>query len=156
MRPISILICVLITLPALAQVPGANWAGSDDVAFYLDFEDTTYAWKAAGNAYQFGYNFELVDGGVQGKAWRATNKMGYIGFDGLGNVPLEAATVSMYVKSGDTNIFADGRPHYLAAFCRTIEGMIARRDLWPEQGLSVSLRKSEGKHARLRRARRRR
>lgn len=144
MRPISIFICVLITLPALAQVPGANWAGSDDVAFYLDFEDTTYAWKAAGNPYQFGYNFELVDGGVEGKAWRATNKMGYIGFDGLWNVPLEAATVSMYVKSGDTNIFADGRPHYLAAFCRTIEGMIAQRDLWPEHGLSVSLRKSAG------------
>ena len=144
MRSILISLCIVITLPALAQVPGADWAGSDDVTFYLDFNDTTYAWKAAGNPYQFGNNWELVDGGLDGKAWRNATKMGYIGFDGLANVPLEAGTVSMYVKSGDANIFADGRAHGFVALTRTIEGMVAQEDLWPEQGLALSLRKTEG------------
>ncbi len=144
MRSLLICLCILITLPALAQVPGAGWAGSDEVTFYLDFNDTTYAWKAAGNPYQFGNNWELVDGGLDGKAWRNTTKLGYIGFDGLANVPLEAGTVSMYVKSGDANIFADSRVHCFAALCRTIEGMVAKTELWPEQGLALSLRKTEG------------
>lgn len=143
MRFLVAILCILITLPALAQVPGADWAGANDVSFYLDFEDTTYAWKAAGNPYQFGNNWELVDGGLAGKAWRNTHKLGYIGFDGLDNVPLEAGTVSMWVRSGDANIFADGKPHSFAALCRTTEGMIDQEDLWPKQGLSLSLRKSE-------------
>lgn len=144
MRALLMFLCICITLPALAQVPGAEWAGADSVTFYLDFEDTTYAWKAAGNPYQFGNNWELVDGGLHGMAWRNTTKVGYIGFDGLDNVPLEAGTVSMYVKSGDANIFADGRTHCFAALCRTIEGMVAQKDLWPQQGLALSLRKTEG------------
>lgn len=138
------------TMPALllavsvawAQVPGADWAGSDEVTFYLDFENTTYAWKAAGNPYQFGYNFEIVDGGLHGKAWRNTQRLGYIAFDGLNNVPLEAGTVSMYVRSGETNIFTDGQTRCFAALHRTIEGMVAQEELWPRQGLALSLRKT--------------
>ncbi|MFW6156982.1 MAG: pectate lyase, partial [Armatimonadota bacterium] len=49
-----------------------------------------------------------------------------------------------WVRSGDANIFADGRPHCLAALCRTTEGMIDDKALWPKQGLALSLRKSEG------------
>ncbi len=144
MRRALILMCILLTATAgCAQVPGADWAGSEDVTFYLDFEDTTYAWKATGNPYQFGYNFELVDGGVHGKAWRNTHKLGYIGFDGLDNVPLEAGTVSLYVRSGDANIWADGRQHGIASLCRTIEGMIDDESLWPAQGLALSLRKTD-------------
>ncbi len=143
MRRRLMALAVLASAPALAQAPASQWAGDDAVIFYLDFEGTTYAWKAAGNPYQFGYNFELVDGGLHGQAWRNTSKMGYIGFDGLDNVPLEAGTVSMHVRSGDANIFADGRPHCLAALCRTIEGMIADESLWPKQGLALSLRKTE-------------
>src|SRR5690554_5426170 len=105
MRSLISSVCILLAIPALAQVPGADWAGSEEVTFYLDFEDTTYAWKADGNPYQFGYNFELVDGGLHGSAWTNTQKLGYIGFDGRDNVPLEAATVSMYIRSGDANIF---------------------------------------------------
>ncbi|MBD3292714.1 MAG: hypothetical protein GF393_07290 [Armatimonadia bacterium] len=143
MRALIAFVCILITLPAFAQVPGADWAGSDDVTFYLDFEDTTYALKAAGNPYQFGYNFELVDGGLRGTAWQATHRLGYIGFDGLDNVPLEAGTVSMYVKSGDANIFTDGEAHCFASLCRTTEGMLTDESLWPKQGLAMSLRKTE-------------
>ena len=143
MRHASIALLLTVAVAACAQGPGARWAGDDAVTFYLDFEDGTYAWKAAGNPYQFGSEFELVDAGLAGRAWRNTSKMGYLGFDGLDNVPLEAGTVSMYVKSGERNIFADGRAHSICALPRTIEGMVAQRELWPAQGLALALRKTE-------------
>ncbi len=143
MRHLLVGLLIIVCLPVCAQVPGVTWAGGDEVVFYLDFEDGTYAWKAAGNPYQFGSEFELVDGGLAGQAWRNASKMGYIGFDGLDNVPLDAGTVSLHIRSGASNIFADGRAHGICALPRTIEGMIAQRELWPAQGLALSLRKTE-------------
>jgi hypothetical protein len=139
----GIALILLMSGCALAQTSGAQWAGDDNVTFYLDFEDTTYAWKAAGNPYQFGSDFELVDGGAHGKAWRNTTRMGYLGYDGLDNIPLESGTVSLWLRSGSDNIFTDGEVHSVAVLCRTITGMVADRSLWPKQGLALSLRKTE-------------
>ncbi|MGD9494844.1 MAG: pectate lyase [Armatimonadota bacterium] len=143
MRCVSVALLLTGAVASGAQVPGAQWAGHDAVTFYLDFNEGTYAWKAAGNTYQFGSEFDLVDGGLAGPAWRNTTKMGYIGFDGLDNVPLEAGTVSLYLKSGEGNIFADGRAHGICSLIRTTGGMMAQRDLWPKQGLGLVLRKNE-------------
>ena len=143
MRYAMALLLSSLCITALAQVPAAEWAGHQAVTFSLDFEDGTYAWKARGNPYQFGSDFETVEGGVAGKAWRATSKMGYLGYDGLNNIPLQAGTVSMYIKSGDSNIFTDGRAHGICSLCRTIEGMVAHKELWPKQGLPLTLAKTE-------------
>ena len=143
MRYPLVVLLLTVAVAAGAQVPGARWAGHEAVTFYLDFEDGTYAWKAAGNPYQFGAEFELVEGGPAGQAWRNTSRMGYLGFDGLDNVPLEAGTVSLHVRSGEGSIFADGRAHSICALPRTIEGMVAQRELWPAQGLALALRKTE-------------
>lgn len=143
-RSAALALAVLISANAFAQVPGADWAGDDAVTFYLDFEDEALAWKAAGNPCQFGDLFEVVPSDLHGQAWRNTGRMGYIGYDGLANVPLEAGTVSLQVKSGEGNIFADGRAHGICSLVRTTAGMTGQRDLWGTQGLGLVLRKSEG------------
>ena len=130
---------------ATAQVPPAakQWAGSDEVVFYLDFEDGPYAWKATGNPYQLGAKFEIKEGGYAGRCWRNSSRVGYIAFDGRKNVPVQAGTVSMWVKSGPRNIFNDGRKHCLASLPRTTQGMTAEKKRWESEGLALSLRKTE-------------
>jgi len=76
MRYAIALLLTSLCIIAFAQGRVADYAGHQAVTFSLDFEDGTYAWRAAGNPYQFGSDFETVEGGVAGRAWRATSKMG--------------------------------------------------------------------------------
>ncbi|MCD6361331.1 MAG: hypothetical protein J7M38_10755 [Armatimonadetes bacterium] len=139
------IIAMLISLAssAFCQTPGSVWAGSDAVTFYLDFDEGPYAWKAAGNPYQVGAGFEIVTGGHSGRCWTNTDKMGFIGYDGAANVPIRAGTVSMWIKSGPADIFADGRPHCLASLPRTLEGLSADEEAQVSHGLTLSVRKTE-------------
>jgi len=120
-----------------------QWAGNSEVLFYLDFEDGPYAWKARGNPYQVGQKFEIVPDGRQGQAWRTTAKDGYIAFDGGQNVPLRAGTVSVWVKADKHNIFNDNKRHCIVSLPRSVEGMVADKERWEHEGLSLSLRKTE-------------
>jgi len=143
MRVWLLVALVLVPTCASAQVSTAHWAGNAEVVFYLDFEDGPYAWKAAGNPYQIGSQFEIGADGKGGQGWRNTSKMGYIGFDGKSNVPVECGTVSMRVKSGAIDIFTDGQKHCFASLPRTCEGMFGDRERWGSEGLALSLRKTE-------------
>lgn len=120
---------------------GVDWAGHDAVTFYVDFEQTTWALRAAGNPYQIGRDFEFTTGAF-GSAWTNSGRDGYVAWDGRENVPVESGTVSLMVRSGDDNIFTDGRLRCIASLPRTTSGMYADRDRWGRAGLSLSLRKT--------------
>ncbi len=145
-RPAAVLLLALTAASvAGAALPpcGGRWAGHDAVTFYLDFEDTTWAAKAVGNPYQVGRHFRLLAlGPPLGDAWTNDARDGYVAYDGTGNVPVESGTVSLLVSSGDTNIFADGKPHCIASLPRTIDGMARDEGRWGSTGLALSLRKT--------------
>ncbi len=144
MRNLTTILLLLTASACLWAAPGAQWAGSDSVVFYLDFEDGPYAWRAQGNPWQVGSEFDIADGGRWGKGWTNTSKMGFIGFDGTDNVPLQAGTVSMWIKSGAANIFADGKTHCFASLPRTLEGLFGTPELQSTRGLTLSVRKTAG------------
>jgi rhamnogalacturonyl hydrolase YesR len=143
MRYAMIAVLVLTAGAAFGQTPGADWAGAGAVTFYADFDEGPYACRSDGSPYQVGTGFEFVANGRWGSAWTNTSKMGFIGFDGTDNVPLQAGTVSMWVKSGASNIFADGKTHCLASLPRTLEGLFATPKLQSTHGLTLSVRKTE-------------
>lgn len=136
----SILLLGLCAAAPAAGLPLRDWAGNAEVVFALDFEGDAYAWKAAGSAFPVGTEFELAPGGHTGSAWRNTSKLGYLAFDGRGNVPPAAGTVSLQVKGA---LFADGKRRCLAALPRTTEGMASKKEDWTRRGLALSLRKTE-------------
>lgn len=121
-----------------APTCGAEWAGHDAVTLYADFDGPAAAWKAAGNPWPIGVDYSLEDG-----AWANTSRNGNIVYEGTANLPVESATVSLMVRSGDANIFADGKLHAIASLPRTLAGMYADPDRQAQAGLALSLRKTE-------------
>ncbi|MGM0492764.1 MAG: hypothetical protein ACQER1_07460 [Armatimonadota bacterium] len=108
------------------------------MTFYADFSEGVGAWKAAGNPWPVGRHYELAGG-----AWTNTAREGYVAWEGRENVPVEAGTVSLMVRSGEQNIFADGELHCIASLPRTISGMFEDAERWERAGLALSLRKTE-------------
>ncbi len=131
------MLSMLLAASLLAGQPAA-WAGHDEVLFYADFSVNDHAWKG-GNPYPFGRHYELADG-----AWHNLERDGYLGYDGPGNLPLSAGTVSLRFKAAKGNPFTDGQRHGLLALPRTTEGMLSHPDQYQRRGLALSVRKVEG------------
>jgi len=127
------------------QVTNSDASDSDasEVVFHLNFEKYPYAIKSGGNPYPIGKNFELIPKGKSGSGWTNTAKDGFIGFAGDDNIPIEKGTVSMWVKSDYKNIFNDGVKRTFVSLPRTIEGMTSDSNIWKQNGLALSLRKTE-------------
>ncbi|MFW5869108.1 MAG: hypothetical protein ACOCX2_14885, partial [Armatimonadota bacterium] len=133
----AIILLAMFTAPLAAQPACAQWAGHEAVTFYADFAEDVAAGKAAGNPWPVGRHYDLADG-----AWTNTARDGYVAWDATDNVPVEAGTVSLMIRSGEGNIFADGKPHCIASIPRTVSGMYADEARWESAGLALSLRKT--------------
>ena len=134
---VAALAVTIAIAPAFAAGPHSDWAGHEAVSFHADFSEGVGAWKAAGNPWPVGRQFELTDG-----AWTNTGREGYLAWEGAANVPVERGTVVVRLRSGEESIFTDGKPHCILSLPRTTSGIFADEERRKTAGLALSLRKT--------------
>lgn len=121
LRPLLSCACAVVPLLVSAQAEAAPLPNglNDWTTFYASFDHGLHAEKATGTPFSAGNYTEIVDGGIQGKALQAPNRLSSLTFAGT-NLPSDKGTLRIWIKSpADSNIFQDNKEYFIAAAERT-------------------------------------